>query len=135
MQHAGDMPAVPTWFTSEVLAMIAAYPGQQAGRATVAAYWKQLHRFDPAAIMHALEKAPASAEDKRFPPSAFVVLDHAKAWRPPTQRPNLDLPALPEAEPDLPPELAEIREAQKAGGLSPSGAARAYLRWVIERLP
>lgn len=135
MQPEDEIPPIPTWFSTEVLALLACYPSAQAGRATVAAWWRQLHRLPPDAVKYGIEKAPQGAERKEFPPSAFLVLDHAKAWRPPTPKPDLSRLALPEPEPELPPELAEVRERQKRGEISVNEATRRFLHWTVERLP
>lgn len=129
-----ELPPVPPWFATEVLAMLALYPSAQAGKATVAAWWRKLHALPREALLYGFAKAPEACEDKRWPPSAIQVLDHARAWRPPTPRANLDRPALPEPEPELPPELREIRSAQKRGEMSPGEASRAFVRWLSEKL-
>lgn len=135
MQPEDNIPPVPPWFMHEVLALLACYPSAQAGRATVAAWWKQLHPLDPRAIKYALDRAPQAAEKKEFPPSAFLVLEHAKAWRPPTPLPDYSRPALEEPDPELPSELAAIRDRQRRGEISSQDATLSALRWVMGKLP
>lgn len=138
MQPGDKTPPVPQWFASQMLALLACYPNAQAGRATVLAYWERLFELQPEAILCGLKKAPEAAENKNFPPSAFLILEHARAWRPPTPRPDLERPALPEPAPEISPELRKdfeaINSAVRNGELDGNKAGAAFLRAIAERL-
>ena len=120
-------------FKRIVTGLFARYPGAQMSDATIPAWWAELRAFPRDALIEAFGRSPRG--NPQFCPSCEVVREHAVAWRPPTPRADLSAPALEEPMPELPPELADIRDAQRRGEISPSDAAKAYLKWVVEKLP
>lgn len=134
MHNADDLPPpVPQWFATSVMALASLYPSAAPSTALTVAWWRYLHEMPRPALEHGFALAPR--QSKQFMPSAEVVRDLAAAWRPPTPRPDLSLPALPEPEVELPPELAAIRERQRRGEITSQEATRAFFRWTVERLP
>lgn len=137
MQAGSEIPPIPRWFHDELVALFSLYPNAAVSQVVPVTWWRHLHRYPREALVEAFGKAPQSqpAEKKAWPPSAEQVRDLAAAWRAPTPKADLARPALEEPAPELPPELEEIRRKQRIGELTPNEAAKAYLRWTVERLP
>jgi hypothetical protein len=132
MQAEADIPPIPSWFASELMALVALYPSATPNRALTLAWWRYLHRQPQAALLDAFARVPQKSP--QFMPTAEMVRDLASAWRPPTPRPDLERPALSEPDPELPPELAAIRDKQRRGEITPQEATKAFLRWTADRL-
>jgi hypothetical protein len=132
MHNADDLPPVPQWFVTQVLALASLYPSATPNTALTVAWWRYLYELPQPALEHGFALAPR--QSKQFMPSAEMVRDIAASWRAPTPRPNLDLPVLPEREEELPPELAAIRERQRRGEITSQEATKAFLRWTVDRL-
>lgn len=131
-----EIPQIPRWFHDEVIGLLELYPQAKPSQATVIAWWRFLYQQPAEALVYGFAKAPAASPT--FPPSAAMVLEHAKVWRPPTPRGDLSRPALPEPATDIAPELrAEfeaIQQRVRSGELEGGKAAAAYMRAITERL-
>lgn len=125
-------------FVKAVSKAFCLYPGAALGDATFPAWFEHLSRYDLAVVVVALDRAVASSP--QFMPSAPTVREHCEAVAKTGLKPrgNLDLPALPEAMPEIAPDLRSefeaINNSVRSGELDDRKAGAAYLRAIAERL-
>jgi hypothetical protein len=120
MQPGDRIPKAPEWFAGELFALFALYPNATASKATVPAWWRELHQLPPAAIIEGFKRA--SDESPTFVPTGKVVRAHAQAAAKSgfgAPRGNLSTPALPAHEehrelPDDHPIKAEVDRIEQA---------------------
>ena len=123
-------------FQKALARMFALYPSASTNETTFAAWFSYLAAYEIGLVAMALDKAMDGSPE--FIPTAPRVREHCQSiaktnWA----RPNLDLPALPEAEVELPDghpmkaELDALKAKIRSGELSGAAAAKAVTAAVM----